>query len=55
MINKIPRKRVTCPECKGRFLKRRTGQKFCSADCRIQNWLKLHPRINLANENQKGE
>jgi endogenous inhibitor of DNA gyrase (YacG/DUF329 family) len=41
-----------CAECGKKKRQWREWQKFCSGECRMKNWLKLHPRIGFDKEGQ---
>jgi endogenous inhibitor of DNA gyrase (YacG/DUF329 family) len=36
---------VKCKECSKEVTKKRRTQEFCSTKCRVNNWMKNHPRM----------
>lgn len=45
MTERVVGQRVACDFCAMAFDVRRAGQRFCSARCRTQAWMKEHPRV----------
>ena len=42
-----------CEECGEEFKSKRQWQKFCSPQCRFDNWNKKNPRIKTAQKMQE--
>jgi len=43
----IPFPIIECKECRKKVQAVRKKQLFCTSKCRIDNWMKSHPRITI--------
>ena len=44
---KKPLEMRVCPNCAESFAVRRKHQRFCSKDCRMDQWLRENPRVYM--------
>jgi endogenous inhibitor of DNA gyrase (YacG/DUF329 family) len=49
----MPNSNVVCLQCETQYTKTKKHQKFCSPKCRLDYWLKMNPRVPLAQSSQK--
>jgi len=38
---------LECPNCGTEFEPKRRHQRFCKTGCRVDHWVKIHPRVEI--------